>query len=231
MCEWYSPLIVLTTITKTLANDRRIRSTSGYVAVTDVERLNGDFARNQTTRKPENTVVDSTIQSDMKLRPFTVTSGAGDGKRRNDTCCSDSQRQATKDTESISILTIKDGMFEMKGDTHLSREDFDDSIVNFCKQGFKRKNRGKDLAGKHRAIRCLQSPWVITRRTVSSFTHATIKIDSLFDGDFSLSFSTPQTKFYSPQVPFSRQAHPQLSGRPSTRPQPRLRYDDEYEHD
>ena len=32
-------------------------------------------------------------------------------------------------------------------------EDFDDSIEHFRMQGFKRKNRGNDLAAKHRAIR------------------------------------------------------------------------------
>ena len=63
--------------------------------------------------------------------------------------------RSARQPESISILTIEDGIFEMKaitGDTHLSCEDFDDSVVNFCMQGFTLKKRAKDLAGKHRVI-------------------------------------------------------------------------------
>ena len=44
------------------------------------------------------------------------------------------------------MLTIEDGIFEVKstaGDTHLGGEDFDNRVVDFCVQDFKRKNRGK----------------------------------------------------------------------------------------
>ena len=47
-----------------------------------------------------------------------------------------------------SLLTIEDGIFEVKataGDTHLGGGDFDNRIVDFCLQDFKRKNRGKDM--------------------------------------------------------------------------------------
>jgi len=63
-------------------------------------------------------------------------------------------------TFDVSLLTIEDGIFEVKttaGDTHLGGEDFDNRIVDFCLQDFKRKNRGKDMMGNHRAIRRLRT--------------------------------------------------------------------------
>merc|ERR1712088_166333 len=96
-------------------------------------------------------------------------------------------------TFDVSLLTIEDGIFEVKataGDTHLGGEDFDNRIVDFCLQEFKRKNRGKDMAGSQRAIRRLRTQCERAKRTLSSSTQATIEIDSLFDGiDFSCSLS------------------------------------------
>merc|ERR1712160_65989 len=96
-------------------------------------------------------------------------------------------------TFDVSILTIEDGIFEVKataGDTHLGGEDFDNRIVEFCMQDFKRKNRGKDLDGNHRAIRRLRTQCERAKRTLSSSTQATIEIDSLFEGiDYSCSLS------------------------------------------
>jgi len=96
-------------------------------------------------------------------------------------------------TFDVSILTIEDGIFEVKataGDTHLGGEDFDNRIVDFCMQDFKRKNRGKDLAGNNRALRRLRTQCERAKRTLSSSTQATIEIDSLFDGvDYSCSLS------------------------------------------
>merc|ERR1712073_266273 len=96
-------------------------------------------------------------------------------------------------TFDVSLLTIEDGIFEVKataGDTHLGGEDFDNRIVDFCLQDFKRKNRGKDMAGNHRAIRRLRTQCERAKRTLSSSTQATIEIDSLFEGiDYSCSLS------------------------------------------
>merc|ERR1712178_323802 len=96
-------------------------------------------------------------------------------------------------TFDVSLLTIEDGIFEVKataGDTHLGGEDFDNRLVDFCMQDFKRKNRGKDLAGNQRALRRLRTQCERAKRTLSSSTQATIEIDSLFDGiDFSCSLS------------------------------------------
>merc|ERR1711885_79075 len=57
-------------------------------------------------------------------------------------------------TFDVSLLPIEDGIFEVKataGDTHLGGEDFDNRIVGFCIQDFKRKNR-KDLSKNERAL-------------------------------------------------------------------------------
>merc|ERR1712217_249526 len=82
-------------------------------------------------------------------------------------------------TFDVSLLTIEDG-----------GEDFDNRIVDFCLQDFKRKNRGKDMAGNQRAIRRLRTQCERAKRTLSSSTQATIEIDSLFDGiDYSCSLS------------------------------------------
>merc|ERR1711977_423539 len=93
----------------------------------------------------------------------------------------------------VSLLTIEDGIFEVKataGDTHLGGEDFDNRVVDFCIQDFKRKNRGKDLTGNNRAIRRLRTQCERAKRTLSSSTQATIEIDSLFDGvDYTCSLS------------------------------------------
>jgi len=96
-------------------------------------------------------------------------------------------------TFDVSLLTIEDGIFEVKataGDTHLGGEDFDNRIVDFCMQDFKRKNRGKALDGNNRALRRLRTQCERAKRTLSSSTQATIEIDSLFDGiDYSCSLS------------------------------------------
>jgi L1 cell adhesion molecule like protein len=88
-------------------------------------------------------------------------------------------------TFDVSILTIDEGIFEVKataGDTHLGGEDFDNRIVDWCLQDFKRKNRGTDLSSNQRALRRLRTQCERAKCTLSSSTQATIEIDSLFDG-------------------------------------------------
>merc|ERR1712007_169716 len=56
-------------------------------------------------------------------------------------------------TFDVSLLTIDDGIFEVKataGDTHLGGEDFDNRLVNHFVQEFKRKHK-KDLTGNARS--------------------------------------------------------------------------------
>ena len=84
----------------------------------------------------------------------------------------------------MSILTIEDGIFEVKstsGDTHLGGEDFDNRMVNHFIQEFKRKHK-KDLSDNKRAVRRLRTACERAKRTLSSSTQASIEIDSLFEG-------------------------------------------------
>ena len=62
-------------------------------------------------------------------------------------------------TFDVSILTIEDGIFEVKstaGDTHLGGEDFDNQMVNHFIAEFKQKHR-KDIRENKRAVRCLRT--------------------------------------------------------------------------
>ena len=62
-------------------------------------------------------------------------------------------------TFDVSLLTIEDGIFEVKatnGDTHLGGEDFDNRIVDFCLADFKKKT-GIDISGNARALRRLRT--------------------------------------------------------------------------
>ncbi|KAH9413325.1 Heat shock cognate 71 kDa protein [Dermatophagoides pteronyssinus] len=87
-------------------------------------------------------------------------------------------------TFDVSILTIEEGIFEVKstaGDTHLGGEDFDNRMVNHFVQEFKRKHK-KDLTSNKRALRRLRTACERAKRTLSSSTQASIEIDSLFEG-------------------------------------------------
>ncbi|CAJ1030279.1 putative Hsp70 protein/MreB/Mbl protein [Leishmania shawi] len=87
-------------------------------------------------------------------------------------------------TFDVTLLTIDGGIFEVKatnGDTHLGGEDFDNRLVTFFTEEFKRKNKGKDLSSSHRALRRLRTACERAKRTLSSATQATIEIDALFD--------------------------------------------------
>ncbi|CAO2835297.1 unnamed protein product [Amaranthus hypochondriacus] len=87
-------------------------------------------------------------------------------------------------TFDVSILTIEEGIFEVKataGDTHLGGEDFDNRLVNHFAAEFKRKHK-KDISGNARALRRLRTACERAKRTLSSTTQTTIEIDSLFEG-------------------------------------------------
>jgi len=84
-------------------------------------------------------------------------------------------------TFDVSILTIDDGIFEVKstaGDTHLGGEDFDNRMVNHHINEFKRKFK-KDISNNKRAVRRLRTACERAKRTLSSSTQASIEIDPL----------------------------------------------------
>ena len=62
-------------------------------------------------------------------------------------------------TFDTSLLNIEEGIFEVlatAGDTHLGGEDFDDRMVDYFKQEFKRKFK-KDVSSKIKDLRRLRT--------------------------------------------------------------------------
>merc|ERR1712023_308287 len=88
-------------------------------------------------------------------------------------------------TFDVSLLSIEDGIFEVKataGDTHLGGEDFDNRMVHYLVQEFKRKHRGKDPSVNARALRRMRTACERAKRTLSSSPQASIEIDAFFEG-------------------------------------------------
>ncbi|KAM5572706.1 heat shock cognate 70 kDa protein [Rosa sericea] len=87
-------------------------------------------------------------------------------------------------TFDVSLLKIEEGIFEVKataGDTHLGGEDFDNRMVTYFIQEFKRKHE-KDISNNPKALRRLRTSCERAKRTLSSTTQTIIEIDSLFEG-------------------------------------------------
>ena len=62
-------------------------------------------------------------------------------------------------TFDVSLLAIEEGIFEVKatnGHTHLGGEDFDNKLVDFCMNDFKKKT-GNDISKNPRALRRLRT--------------------------------------------------------------------------
>jgi heat shock protein 1/8 len=95
-------------------------------------------------------------------------------------------------TFDVSVLTIDDGVFEVKstgGDTHLGGSDIDNALVQFLAEEFKKKHK-KDLTENKKAMSRLKSAAERAKRTLSSSTSASIEIDALFEGvDFYLNIT------------------------------------------
>ena len=87
-------------------------------------------------------------------------------------------------TFDVSILTIEDGIFEVKstaGDTHLGGEDFDGRMVDHFIKEFQRKHK-KDILPNKRAVRRLRTACERAKRTLSASAQANLEIDSLYEG-------------------------------------------------
>merc|ERR1712100_15508 len=87
-------------------------------------------------------------------------------------------------TFDVSLLTIDDGIFEVRataGDTHLGGEDFDNRMVDYFREEFKKRNK-IDIASSKRAMRRLRTACERAKRSLSSQTQAYVEIDSLVDG-------------------------------------------------
>ena len=87
-------------------------------------------------------------------------------------------------TFDVSLLNIDQGIFEVlstAGDTHLGGEDFDNRMVEYFVEEFRRKFR-KDLTTNLKSLRRLRTACERAKRTLSGNSQAVIEIDSLFEG-------------------------------------------------
>ncbi len=111
-------------------------------------------------------------------------------------------------TFDVSVLTIDDGVFEVKstcGDTHLGGEDFDEKIKLYCAMEFGKKH---GMSREEVETNILKNPKYLSRvsrlkkecenakRTLSSTTTTTISVDSFYDGN-DLEVSLTRAKFES----------------------------------
>lgn len=102
-------------------------------------------------------------------------------------------------TFDVSVLAMDSGVFEVKatgGDTHLGGEDFDNAVLNWCKEQLKSKDASiaKKLEGNSRAMARLRRAVENAKRTLSSSMSAEIEVDSLV-GDFDFSVNLDRAKF------------------------------------
>jgi heat shock protein 1/8 len=101
-------------------------------------------------------------------------------------------------THDVSLLTIDDGVFEVRataGDAHLGGEDFDNLVVDWAAEEFRKKTR-VDIKDNARALRRLRTACERAKRSLSSSTQAMIEVDSLADGN-DLSLTITRAKFES----------------------------------
>ncbi|KEH22056.1 putative Heat shock protein 70 family [Medicago truncatula] len=95
-------------------------------------------------------------------------------------------------TFDVSILTIKGDVFEVKataGNTHLGGEDFDNRMVNYFVEEFKKKNN-VDISGNPKSLRRLRTACERAKRILSFSFVTTVEVDALFMGiDFSSSIT------------------------------------------
>jgi len=99
-------------------------------------------------------------------------------------------------TFDVSILSIEDGIFEVKstnGHTHLGGEDFDNRLVEFCMNEFKKKS-GLDIKGNNRALRRLRTQCEKAKRTLSAAQITMIECEALAEGE-DFAFQMSRAKF------------------------------------
>jgi len=101
-------------------------------------------------------------------------------------------------TFDVSLLTLDDGVFEVRataGDGHLGGEDFDNLMVDWATEEFKKKTK-IDIKDNPRALRRLRMSCERAKRALSTSTQATIEVDSLAEGQ-DLNLTATRAKFES----------------------------------
>ncbi|XP_062030295.1 heat shock cognate 70 kDa protein-like [Rosa rugosa] len=87
-------------------------------------------------------------------------------------------------TLDVSLLTIGDGVFEVKataGDTHLGGEDIDNNMVNYCVDQFKAKHN-LDVSENPKALRRLRNACEKAKRRLSFTSTIDLEVDCLDRG-------------------------------------------------
>lgn len=96
-------------------------------------------------------------------------------------------------TFDVSILSIEDGVFEVKatsGDCHLGGADCDNLLVAHCAEEFKRKTK-IDMTTNKKAMRRLKTACERAKKNLSSSATTTIELDALAEG---VDFQTTLTR-------------------------------------
>ncbi|XP_021841724.1 heat shock cognate 70 kDa protein-like [Spinacia oleracea] len=87
-------------------------------------------------------------------------------------------------TFDVSLVCVEKGVFEVKaisGDTHLGGGDFDNNMVKYFVEEFKKKHN-VDIIDNPRALGRLRAAAERAKRTLSSAHETTVDIDCLFEG-------------------------------------------------
>ena len=101
-------------------------------------------------------------------------------------------------TFDVSLLKVEDGIFEVcatSGDTHLGGQDFDNRIVEWGIEEFKKKTK-IDVRSNAKALARLRLAAERSKKTLSTSSQTTFEIDSLADG-FDFSTTLTRAKFES----------------------------------
>ena len=84
----------------------------------------------------------------------------------------------------VCLLVIEEMIVEVRasaGDTHLGGEDFDNRLLNYFVEEFKRKYK-KDITGNARALRRLRTEAEKAKVVLSATAQTSVEIDSLYEG-------------------------------------------------
>ena len=101
-------------------------------------------------------------------------------------------------TFDVSLLTIEDGVFEVRataGSGHLGGEDFDNLVVDWAAEEFRKKHK-INIKDNARALRRLRTACERAKRVLSSSTQSQIEVDSLAEG-IDLALTITRAKFES----------------------------------
>src|SRR5205085_1309614 len=89
-------------------------------------------------------------------------------------------------TLDVSLLNISDGLFEVlgsTGNTHLGGVDFDNRLVSYCKNEFKKKNKIKQLTDLSLlSLQKLKKACENAKKMLSETWKATIAVKEFYNG-------------------------------------------------